>query len=183
MSAHATTTTASTSPVLSARMGLTARTALAGAMAGGVLAGGVLVAALTLEGRLSGLGLLHTSTGLFLVGSLLGFAGGALLGLAGRERGAPVSGAFPAILQAALFAVLGLSVAWVVSLWTALSVVAPHVGTPAAWTLVALGWIGSALILQSAVRPLGRALRNVGRRLGELAGRRSSGVALPAASA
>lgn len=164
MSTQTTTTNASTSRVLSGRLGLTSRTALTAAMAGGVLAGGVVVGLGTLDGRVSGHALLLTSTALFLMGAAAGFVVGTILGLIGREPGVSLGDGARRVVTAALYAVLGLSVSWLVAIWVAMSAVAGYLGRPTATVLVAIAWIAAVVIVDRAARNAGRALKNAYRR-------------------
>lgn len=155
---------APTSPALTARLGITSRTALTGAMAGGVLAGGVLVGLGTLDGRVSGHALLLTSTALFLMGAAAGFLVGAFLGLLGREPGVTLAEGARRVAVAALYAILGLSVSWLVAIWVAMSAVAGYLGRPVTTALVAVAWIAAVVIVDRAARNAGRSLRNAFRR-------------------
>lgn len=136
-------------------IGLPGRVAVGWASAGGILVGGFLVAAMTLTGQLSGHALLLTSTGLFVVGAVLGFVHGAVLGWLGRPKETSPRVALSGLALAVAYAVPALLVSWLVAGWIGMTSVAlyagktaPVVGTGIAWlvglTLVALagehGW-------------------------------------------
>ncbi|NIP83154.1 MAG: hypothetical protein GWM90_29555, partial [Gemmatimonadetes bacterium] len=83
--------------------------------AGGILVGGFLVAAMTLTGQLSGHALLLTCTGLFVVGAVLGFIHGAILGWMGRPKEASRRSALGSLAMGAAYAIPALLVAWLVA--------------------------------------------------------------------
>lgn len=149
-----------THPLLSASLGLPAKAAATGAMAGGILTGGVLVATLTYFGRLSGFALFFTSSSLFLIGALLGFAHGAVLGVVGREEGQTVRQAWTSVLHGALFAILGIAVSWLLTVWVALSVPALHMGQTRTLAFVGVAWFAAAAVLLLAARHAFRAFMN-----------------------
>ena len=66
-------------------VGLPGRVTVSFTMAGGLLLGGIMVALMTLSGQLSGHGLFMTSSGLFVIGAILGGVHGSVLGFLGRE--------------------------------------------------------------------------------------------------
>jgi hypothetical protein len=162
MTNDATATAARTTPApLLKSIGLTGRVAVTWSMAGGILLGGVLVALMTLTGQLSGHGIFMTSTGLFVIGALLGAAHGAILGLLGRPAGVERHEALSALGRAALYAVPGATVAWLLTVWIAMSAVAAYLDRPAPLVLVGLAWLGGVSLVATAttfgVRALGNA--------------------------
>ncbi len=159
-------------------IGLHGRTAVLGAMAGGVAMGGVLVGAMTLAGRLSGHGLFETASALFIVGAFVGLLHGTVLGYLGRPTGVTRRQAGSDLARAVLFAIPGLSVAWLASIWVAMTLVAAYTGRPAALAGAAVGWVGAGAILAVATVHAWRALKNAYARWPE----RRPGTVLTAAS-
>ena len=159
-------------------IGLHGRTAVLSAMAGGVALGGVLVANLTLEGRLSGHALFMNATALFVVGAALGLVHGLVLGFVGRPAGVPARRALGDLPRAGLYAVPGLAVSWLASVWVAMSLIAAYTGKTAALVGVALGWLAVAAILVAAAVHGLRALVNAYARWPE----RRAGTVLVAAT-
>lgn len=141
-------------------IGLTGRVAVTWTMAGGLLLGGVLVALMTLSGRLSGHGIFMTATGLFVIGALIGAAHGAALGLLGRPAGVPRHEALGALGRAALYAVPGATVAWLLTVWIAMSAVASYLDRVGPLALVTVAWLGGAVVVAMAARFGVGALRN-----------------------
>lgn len=132
-------------------LGLAGRVAVSWAMAGGVCLGGLAVAIGTLTGNMSGQALLMTSTGLFVVGSLVGFVHGAVLGFFGRNAGVTKEEGVRRLALAAVYAIPGLAVAWLVSNWIAMTVVALYVGRVLPMVGAGAGWTIGAVILLWAV--------------------------------
>lgn len=144
-----TTDTAAPAPLLKS-IGLTGRVAVTWFMAGGLLLGGVLVALMTLSGRLSGHGIFMTATGLFVIGGLLGALHGAVLGLLGRPADMPRHEALGALGRSLLYAVPGATVAWLLTVWIAMSAVASYLGRIAPMVLVGLAWLAGFAVLAAA---------------------------------
>lgn len=140
-------------------IGLAGRTAVLAAVAGGVALGGFSVAGMSLGGRISGSGLLLSAGALFLVGAVLGFVHGGVLGYFGREDGVDGPSAVRALARAALYAIPALAVAWVVAGWIALTVVAQFTGELAPMVGVGLGWLVGAGLVAWAASTGWRALR------------------------
>ena len=159
-------------------IGLHGTVAVLGAMAGGVGLGGVLVGAMTLAGNLSGHALFMNATALFVLGATLGALHGTVLGYFGRQPGVTPSQALRDFPRAGLYAMLGLAVSWLVSVWIAMTVVAAYTGHLVAIIGVTLAWIAAAAILAGAAVEGWRALRNAYRRWPE----RGVGTILVAAS-
>jgi hypothetical protein len=141
-------------------IGLHGRTAVLGAMAGGVAMGGVLVGAMTLSGRLSGHGIFETATALFIIGAFLGLVHGLVLGFVGRPTGVTRKQAGSDLARAFLFAIPGISVAWLTSIWVAMTLIAAYTGRPAALAGAAIGWVAAGAILAVATVHAWRALKN-----------------------
>lgn len=141
-------------------IGLPGRVALTWAMAGGILLGGGVVAIMTLAGFMSAYGLFLTSTGLFAVGAVIGFIHGGVLGFVGRPSGLPKRSAAAGVAMAALYAIPGLAVAWLLAVWIAMTVVALYLERIAPLAGVAVGWILGLLLVAVAVAFGVRALRN-----------------------
>jgi hypothetical protein len=160
MNAPTTHTAEATTNALPRTIGLHGRVAVLSAMAGGVALGGVLVAAMTLGGQLSGHALFMNSTALFVVGAALGLLHGAPLGFFGRPEGVTARRAAGQLALAALYGIPGLAVAWLASVWVAMSVVAAYTGSFGALAGVAVGWVGCAAILSVAFVQSWRAAKN-----------------------
>lgn len=131
-------------------LGRPGKAAVSWAAAGGLLVGGFLVAAMTLTGQLSGHALLLTCTGLFVVGAVLGFSHGAVLGWLGRPPEMSRKEAAGSIAFGAAYAVPALLVAWLLAGWIAMTSVAlyggqtaPIIGCGVAW-LAGLGLLAVA---------------------------------------
>lgn len=151
----------------------TGRLALWWSVGGGLLLGGFAVAAMTLAGRLSGSGLFLTSGSLFLVGALLGYVHGAVLGYFGRPEGESPRGAARSLMKAGLYAIPALAVAWVVAGWIAMTVVGLYVDELPVYAIVGLAWVAGAATVGFAgwrgIEALRRAYaRWPGRRAGTL---------------
>lgn len=139
-------------------LGLPGRAAVSSAMAGGVLGGGFLIAMLTMLERTSGHAILVTLVPLFLVGALYGFLQGGVVGFLGRPEGMEAREALAAIGKAALYAVIGLAVAFVVSGWIAMTFVALYTGKLPALAIAVVGWVAGAAVVGWATREGTRAL-------------------------
>jgi len=159
-------------------IGLHGRVTVLSAMAGGVAIGGVLVAAMTLGGQLSGHALFLNSSAVFIVGAGLGLLHGAPLGFFGRPQDTSARQAAGQMALAVLYAVPGLAVAWLASIWVAMSLIASYTGSFGAVAGVAVGWVGAAAILMVASVQGWRALKNAYARWPE----RRAGTLLVAAS-
>lgn len=146
------------SPLIPRGFGLPGAVMLSWMIAGGILAGGFLLAYGTLTERLSGHALFFTAGGLYLVGSFLGGVLGGALGMFGRPLEMAARKAFQHQLIALLYALPALFVAFVVTAWISMTVVAvtlnevmPLVGVSTAYLLgfVAVGvavkfpWFGA----------------------------------------
>ena len=146
------TATTQDQKALARGIGLPGRVAVSWATAGGMLTGGFLVAAMTLAGRLSGSGLLMTSAGLFVIGALLGFAHGGVLGVLGRPDHLSLQDALKGVALAAVYAVPAAAVGWIVAGWTAMTVVALYMERTAALVAVGAAWLVGALLVAVAAR-------------------------------
>jgi hypothetical protein len=159
-------------------IGLTGGVLVSWAAGGGILLGGFLVAAMTLAGRLSGDGILLASSGLFVVGAVLGVAHGAVLGFLGRRPTDAPRKALGLLGMASLYTVPALAVSWVVAVWIAMTVIALHVGRTSGLVIAGLAWTAGALVVVSAAIAGSRALRNAFARWPD----RAAGAFLVAAS-
>lgn len=128
-------------------IGLCGRVAVSWAMAGGIGLGGLAVGIGTLMGKMSAHALLLTSTGLFIIGALLGFVHGAVLGFFGRSEGVTKREAVQRLALAAVYALPGLAVAWLVSNWIAMTVVARYAASVLPMVGAGAGWVAGAAIL------------------------------------
>jgi hypothetical protein len=134
-------------------IGLPGRIAVSWTAAGGFLVGGFLVAAMTLAGRLSGMGLLVTASGLFVIGAVLGYIHGATLGFFGRPAGMTPRDAAAALGMAAVYALPATAIGLVVSGWIAMTVIAQYAGRTAPWIMVAIAWsIGAGIVAYAATK-------------------------------
>jgi hypothetical protein len=132
-------------------LGSVGKLAVSWAVAGGILVGGILVAGMTLAGQLSGFGLLLTATGLFVVGGVLGFIHGGLLGWLGRPPTETRRQALASLGMGAVYAVPALLVSWLVAGWIAMTTVALYAGKVAGLIGSGIAWlIGAALLVVAA---------------------------------
>lgn len=141
-------------------IGLSGRVAVAWSSAGGILVGGFLVAAMTLTGQLSGHALLLTSTGLFVVGAVLGFVHGAVLGWMGRPKETGPKAALSGLALAAAYAVPALLVSWLVAGWIGMTSVALYAGKTAAIVGTGVAWLVGLTLVALAGEAGWKALRN-----------------------
>lgn len=133
-------------------IGLQGRVAVFWGMGGGILLGGVLVAMMTLGGQLSGHGLFITSSGLFVIGALLGLLHGGALGFVGRPEGVSRERAWKDLGLSVLYAVPALALAWLVTVWIAMTMVASYLGRIGPMIGVSVGWaIGIVTVVTGAV--------------------------------
>lgn len=128
-------------------LGSVGKVAVSWAVGGGVLVGGVLVAVMTLAGQLSGFGLLLTSMGLFLVGGVLGFVHGGLVGWVGRPAGETRRQALASLGMGAVYTVPALMVSCLVAGWIAQTTVALYTGKVLALIGCGIGWLAGAALL------------------------------------
>jgi hypothetical protein len=159
-------------------VGLPGRIAIGWTMGGGFLVGGFLVAAMTLMGQLSAMGLLVTASGLFLIGGLLGYIHGATLGFFGRPAGMTRRDALYALGLAGVYALPMLAIGLVASGWIAMTVVAQYAGRAAPWVMVGIAWFIGAVVVAYAATKGWQGLRNAYARWPQ----RRLGTALVAAS-
>lgn len=159
-------------------IGLHGRTAVFFAAAGGLLLGGVLVALMTLSGRMSGHGIFFTASGLFVIGAVLGLAHGLVLGFLGRPAGVDARRAYGDLGRALLYAVPAVAVAWLATVWVAMTSLAVYLERVTPWIGVAVAWLAALGFLFAALRDGSRALKNAYARWPE----RRPGTALVAAS-
>lgn len=129
-------------PFLPKRFGLPGAVFLSWMIAGGLLAGGFLVAYGTMTERMSGRALLHTAGGLYIVGAVIGGILGGALGMFGRPLRMAARKAFQDQLVALLYSLPALFIAFVITGWIAMTVVAisleevlPIVGVSTAYLL------------------------------------------------
>jgi hypothetical protein len=133
-------------------VGLTGRVAVSWTVAGGVAVGGFLVAGMTLAGKLSGSGLMLAAASLYVIGGLLGFAHGAVLGFLGRPADVTAREAVGRLGMAALYAIPALIVGFLAAGWIAMTSVAVYIGRPLPLVGAGIGWlVGAVLVLYAAV--------------------------------
>jgi len=141
-------------------LGTPGKVAVAWAVAGGVLVGGFLVAAMTLLGQLSGHALLLTCTGLFVVGSVLGFVHGGVLGWLGRPKEMTGAQAAGSLALGGAYAIPALLVAWLVTGWIGMTSIALYAGKTGAIVGCGVAWLaGLGLVFLAAEQGVG-ALRS-----------------------
>lgn len=160
MNAQTQTLTTPAGAAVPRTIGLHGRTAVLSSMAGGIALGGVLVAAMTLTGRLSGHAVFATATALFLAGSLLGVLHGVALGFLGRPAGVTAKAARSDMGRAALYLVPSLAVAWLATIWVAMTMIAFYTGRVGPLAGAAVGWVAAGTILAVAAVHGVRALQN-----------------------
>lgn len=158
-------------------VGLAGRVALTFAVAGGVLLGGVYMAVMTLLGQMSGHAVLLTALPLYVVGAVLGFAHGAVLGVLGRGE-VPRQEAMRGVALAALYAIPLATIAFLPAGWIAMTQVALYVGRVGALVGTGFGWVVGAVLLAVAARFGWQALHNA---LALWPERRTGGVLVGAA--
>lgn len=141
-------------------IGLPGKVAVAWSSAGGILVGGFLVAAMTLTGNLSGHALLLTCTGLFVVGAVLGFIHGAVLGWLGRPSDMSRRGAMGRLALAAVYAIPALLVSWLLAGWIGMTSIALYAGKTAAIVGCGIAWLVGLGLVALAGENGWRALRN-----------------------
>ncbi|HEX9887023.1 MAG TPA: hypothetical protein VGA70_11075 [Longimicrobiales bacterium] len=131
-------------------IGLHGRVAVTWAMAGGILSGGFLVALMTLAGRLSGHGLFFTSSGLFVVGAVLGLLHGGFLGFLGRAPDVDRGDALGGLGRALLYAIPAVAVSWLATVWIAMTILALYLGHSAPLAGVGLAWAVGLIVVGTA---------------------------------
>jgi hypothetical protein len=140
--------------------GLLGRVIVTWTVAGGLLVGGFLVAGMTLAGRLSGNALLMTAAVLYVMGAILGFSHGAVLGFLGRPADMTMKQALGRVGMAALYAIPAVAVGFLAAGWIAMTTLALYLDRPLPLVGVGLGWLAGALIVVWAAVNGQRALRN-----------------------
>lgn len=155
---------AGTDQTLTRGIGTTGRVTVSFTMAGGLMLGGVIVALRTLDGALSGHGIFMTASGLFVIGAALGALHGVVLGYFGREADVGSREALRRIGHALLYTIPGAAVAWLVTVWVGLTLVAAMGAAPGAVVLVGVAWLAAIAILAWAAVQGRRALANAYRR-------------------
>lgn len=140
-------------------LGFTAWMVVAWTMAGGILLGGVYVAFLTATNRMSAAGGIPVMSLFFGAGALLGFIHGALLGFLGRPQELDRADALKGLALGILGSVPGLGLAWVLTLWIGITVVAPSRVLSTAG--IVAGWLGGGATCLWAVQMGWHAVRNL----------------------
>jgi hypothetical protein len=138
-------------PFLPKGFGMPGAVLLSWMIAGGLLAGGFLVAYGTMAERVSGRALLHTAGGLYIAGAVIGGILGGALGMFGRPLRMAARRAFRDQMMALLYSLPALFIAFVVTGWISMTVVAislgevlPLVGVSAAYVIAFLA-VGAAI--------------------------------------
>ncbi len=121
--------------------GLAGRLALSWSLAGGLSMVAVLVAATSLSGAPTSAADPVAATLFFVAGVVGGFVHGALVGVAGRPEGVPLTAAIRGI-EFAAFAALPLgAVAWGAALWISMTATSMSSGRPTLLAATAVGWL------------------------------------------
>jgi hypothetical protein len=115
---------------------------------------------MTLAGRLSGNALLMTAGALYVLGALLGFAHGAVLGFLGRPQEMTWRDAVGRLGLAALYAIPAVTVGFIAAGWIAMTSVALYLDRPLPLVGAAIGWLVGAALVAAAARYGVRALGN-----------------------
>ena len=138
-------------PFIPKGFGLPGAVFLSWMIAGGILAGGFLVAYGTMTERMSGRAILYTTGGLYIAGAVIGGVLGGAVGMFGRPFRMAARRAFRDQLVALLYSLPALFIAFVITGWIAMTVVAislnevmPLVGVSIAY-LVAFVAVGVAI--------------------------------------
>ncbi|HEU5211004.1 MAG TPA: hypothetical protein VFU06_16530 [Longimicrobiales bacterium] len=158
-------------------VGLAGRVALTFAIAGGVLLGGVYMAVMTLLGQMRGHAVLLTAVPLYVVGVVLGFVHGGMLGVLGRGDVAREE-ALRGVALAALYAIPLATIAFLPTGWIAMTQVALYLGRVGALAGSGAGWAIGAVLVAVAARYGWQAMQNALVRWPE---RRTGGVLIGAA--
>lgn len=122
------------------------RVAVAWTLAGGVTAGGLLVAAVTLSGELSSSLASSTTTILFTLGALAGLVHGSLLGYLARPLDRPRSEALSALALSFLMLLPAVPLAWMASVFVALSAASIRSGDVGLLAGAVAGWTVAVVI-------------------------------------
>jgi hypothetical protein len=139
-------------PIIPRGFGLPGAVMLSWMVAGGVLAGGFLVAYATFGQRVSGHGLIYTAGGLYLIGSLIGGLLGGALGMFGRPMETAAKKALHDQMLALLYALPALFLAFVLTGWIAMTVVAINAGSAIPLVGVAVAYVVGLTVVGVAIR-------------------------------
>jgi hypothetical protein len=129
-------------------------------MAGGTLVGGYVVALMTLGGQLSANSLFLTSSGLFVIGAVLGLFHGGALGYLGRPSDVSGREALGSIGRATLYTVPALVAAWLLTVWISMTVIAVYLQKVLPFIGVGLAWLAGLALVATATIQGWRALGN-----------------------
>ena len=140
-------------------VGLAGRVALTFAIAGGVLLGGVYMAVMTLLGQMSAHAVLLTAVPLYVVGVVLGFVHGGVLGVFGRGDVAREEG-LRGVALAGLYTLPLATIAFLPTGWIAMTQAALYVGRIGALVGTAGGWVVGAVLVALAARYGWQAMQN-----------------------
>jgi hypothetical protein len=139
-------------PLIPRSFGLPGAVMLSWMVAGGVLAGGFLLAYGTATERTGAHHLLYTAGGLYLVGSFIGAVLGGALGMFGRPVETAARKAFHDQLVALLYALPALFLAFVVTGWIAMTVVAVSLGRVLPLVGVSIAYLVGFIAVALAIR-------------------------------
>lgn len=139
-------------PFIPKRFGLPGAVFLSWMIAGGILAGGFLVAYGTLTERVSGRALLHTAGGLYIAGAILGAILGGATGMFGRPLRMRARHAFRDQMVALLYSLPALFLAFVVTGWIAMTVVAISLGEVLPLVGVSIAYLVAFVAVGVAIR-------------------------------
>jgi hypothetical protein len=138
--------------------------------AAAIMSGGWLVAYGTWQELVSYYGILYTVGGLFILGGILGFLSGGMLGMFGRPIGMKVREAFGDQLEAMMWLIPIAAIGFVVAGWIAFTVWAISTFNWIAVTLVAGAWFLSIGVVSAAINRGWLGMQNVAKRVRKLGG-------------
>ena len=150
-------------PLSPSHLGLVGQTATSWGVAGGLVASVVVTAHVLLGQLSSSLGFL-TTTLFYLVGTLIGYLHGGVLGYLGRPAGVTRGEALRRLALAALYAVPVMVGGWLVAMLLAMSAASILAGRTMALAASSLGWLASAALVVWAVVETRRAVGHLCRR-------------------
>lgn len=137
--------------------------ALMWSLVGGMLMGGVGTFVMMALGKLSGHMLIASTTAFYLLGSVVGFAGGTLLGVFGRPDNTTKLDAGKSILHSFIYLVPANLVGWMIAGWTAAMYLAYHVGNVIGMAISGVAWIATLLVLFTTLGATHEAVTNLKR--------------------
>jgi hypothetical protein len=143
---------------------LPASVSITWALAGGMLLGGAGVAALQFADRMRPGLMLAAATMTFVIGALLGFGNGALLGFFGRPEAQTKTDALKSEFHGLLYLGPALLIGWLLTGWIAAMPLALHTGSAIGAVISGMAWFALLAVLYAAASTGMRALLNAYRR-------------------